>query len=125
MRVLLAIWAAKLSAVLGKTLGKKSSSTPGSIALRICPDIIKSLKTKITNEVIVVCGTNGKTTTNNLIASTLASDGYRVVCNNLGANMLSGIATAFALECDWLGRLRADYACLEVDEACNKDYYYH
>lgn len=117
MRVLLAIWAAKLLAVLGKAVGKKSSSTPGSIALRLCPDIIKRLKTKITNEVIVVCGTNGKTTTNNLIASTLTSDGHRVVCNNLGANMLSGIATAFALECDWLGRLRADYACLEVDEA--------
>ena len=117
MRLLLAIWAAKLSAILGKIMGKKSTSTPGSIALRICPDIIKKLKTKVKNEVIVTCGTNGKTTTNNIVASALSEGGQKVVCNRLGANMLSGVAAAFALSCDWLGRLDADYASLEVDEA--------
>lgn len=125
MRVLLAIWAAKLSAAFGKLLGKKSTSTPGSIALKICPDIIKILKTKIKKEVIVVCGTNGKTTTNNLIASALTHGGYRVVCNHLGANMLSGVATAFVLDCSWLGRLNADYACLEVDEAYTAKVFKH
>ena len=43
MRLLFAIWAAKLSAIAGVILGKKSSSGPGSIALRICPDLIKRL----------------------------------------------------------------------------------
>ena len=101
MRLLLAIWAAKLSAVLGKIIGKKSTSTPGSIALRICPDIIKKLKTKVKNEVIVTCGTNGKTTTNNIVASALSEKNKKVVCNRLGANMLSGVAAAFALLCLW------------------------
>lgn len=117
MRKLLAIWAAKLSAIVGVLLGKKSSSTPGVIALKICPDLIKILKKNIKHQVIVTCGTNGKTTTNNLLYSALSKCGYRVVCNKLGANMLSGVATAFALECDIFGRLKADYACLEVDEA--------
>ncbi|MBR5155048.1 MAG: DUF1727 domain-containing protein [Clostridia bacterium] len=117
MRKILAIWAAKISAVLGVVLGKKSSSTPGAIALKICPDLIKKLKGNIKNQVIVTCGTNGKTTTNNLLYSALTKCGYKVVCNKLGANMLTGIATAFALECDVFGRLKADYACLEVDEA--------
>lgn len=117
MRMLVAIWAAKLSAVLGIALRKKSSSTPGAIALKLCPDIIKKLKKNIKKQVIVVCGTNGKTTTNNLMSLALKNSGYRVVCNSLGANMLSGVATAFALQCNWLGRLKADYACLEVDEA--------
>lgn len=117
MRKILAIWAAKLSAVAGIVLGKKSSSGPGTIALKICPDIIERLAKKVSGKIIVTCGTNGKTTTNNLMYAALTKCGYKVICNRLGANMLSGIATAFALECDWLGRVKADYACLEVDEA--------
>ncbi len=117
MRKIIAIWAAKLSAIAGRLLGKNSSSGPGTIALKICPDIIEKLKGNIKYKVIVTCGTNGKTTTNNLIYSALTQSGYKVLCNNLGANMLSGVATAFALRCNWLGKFRADYACLEVDEA--------
>ena len=96
MRKILAVWAAKLSAVAGVVLGKKSSSGPGSIALRICPDLIEKLSKGISKKVIATCGTNGKTTTNNLICSALTKCGYKVVCNKLGANMLSGVATAFA-----------------------------
>ena len=117
MRKILAIWAAKLSAVAGRIMGKNSSSGPGTIALKICPDLIERLKGNIRHKVIVTCGTNGKTTTNNLIYSALTKCGYTVVCNNLGANMLSGVATALALECNWLGSFKVDYACLEVDEA--------
>ncbi len=117
MRLILAIWAAKLSSLVGKIIGKKSSSTPGAIALKICPDIIKILAKSIKGKIIVTCGTNGKTTTNNLIYSALLKCGYRVVCNTLGANMLSGVATAFAMDCNIFGKLKADYACLEIDEA--------
>ena len=117
MRKILAVWAAKLSSVAGIIMGKKSSSGPGAIALKICPDLIKRLSKGIKHQVIVTCGTNGKTTTNNLLYSALKEGGHKVVCNTLGANMLTGVATAFAMECDWLGRLKADYACLEVDEA--------
>lgn len=117
MRKLLAIWAAKLSAVVGRILGKKSSSSPGSIALKICPELIKQLKKNISGEIIVTCGTNGKTTTNNLLCAALTKSGYKVLCNRLGANLLGGIATAFTEECSWLGRFKADFACLEVDEA--------
>jgi len=117
MRKLIAIWAAKLSAVAGKIIGKKSSAGPGTIALKICPDLIEKLRSNIKYKVIVTCGTNGKTTTNNLLYSALTKNGYKLLCNNLGANMLSGVATAFALKCNWLGRFKADYACLEIDEA--------
>lgn len=117
MRKILAVWAAKLSAVAGRVIGKKSSSGPGTIALKICPDIIERLAENITEKIIVTCGTNGKTTTNNLLYTALTNSGYKVVCNRLGANMLSGIATAFALDCNWFGKIKADYACLEVDEA--------
>ena len=108
MRKLIAIWAAKLSAVAGKIIGKKSSSSPGVIALKICPDLIERLKKNIKKDVIVTCGTNGKTTTNNLLYTALTKSGFKVLCNRLGANMLGGVATAFALECDWLGRFSVD-----------------
>lgn len=117
MRKLLAVWAAKLSAVLGRLIGKKSSSSPGVIALKICPDLIERLKGNIKYDCIITCGTNGKTTTNNLLCAALEKSGHKVLCNRLGANMLGGIATAFALECNIFGKFSADYACLEVDEA--------
>ena len=71
----------------------------------------------MSNGIIVTCGTNGKTTTNNLMASALEAKGYKVICNKLGANMLSGIATTVLQEMSIFGKLKADYACLEIDEA--------
>lgn len=117
MRKLLAVWAAKLASVAGRIVGKKSSATPGVIALKICPNLIGILKKNITRGVIVTCGTNGKTTTNNLLNTALEKCGYTTVCNKLGANMLGGIATTFAQACNIFGTFKADYAVLEIDEA--------
>lgn len=125
MRKLLAIWAAKISAVAGRLIGKKSSSSPGVIALKICPDLISRLSKNITHGVIVTCGTNGKTTTNNLLNTALLKCGYTTVCNNLGANMVGGIATTFALAADLKGGLKADWAVLEVDEASARRVFAH
>lgn len=117
MRLLIAIWAAKAASYLGKLLGKKSTSTPGQIALKICPDIIERMKKNIKGEVFAVCGTNGKTTTNNLLCSALENLGKKVLCNKIGANMLSGIANTFVLEASIFGKLNVDCACFEIDEA--------
>ncbi len=117
MRKLLAIWLGKVLTLAGKILGKKSSSSPGAYALKICPSFVGELPGHIDKGVIVTCGTNGKTTTNNLIASALEAKGYKVICNRLGANMLSGIATTLLREMSIFGSLKADYACLEIDEA--------
>lgn len=117
MRKLIAVWLGKLLTVAGKLIGKKSSASPGAYALKICPSLISDINKVVKNKVIVTCGTNGKTTTNNLICTALEAKGYKVLCNRLGANMMSGIATAYIQQADLLGRVRADYACLEIDEA--------
>ena len=117
MRKLLAVWAAKLAGVAGRLIGKKSSSSPGVLALKICPDLIQQLRKNIRKGIIVTCGTNGKTTTNNLLNTVLQKRGYTTVCNRLGANMLGGIATAFTDACNLFGTFSADYAVLEIDEA--------
>ena len=66
---------------------------------------------------VAITGTNGKTTTNNLLCSALEAEGKKVVCNHTGSNMLNGVAAAFAQNASLSGNLKADYACIEVDEA--------
>lgn len=117
MRKLIAIWVGKLLSVAGRLIGRKSSASPGAFALKLCPTLVSDINKIVTKKVIVTCGTNGKTTTNNLMASALEAKGYKVLCNKLGANMLSGIATTYIQAADILGRVKADYACLEIDEA--------
>ncbi len=116
MRKIIAVWITKILIVLGKLGGKKGSSTPGVFALKICPQILEILSKQVRSGIIVVCGTNGKTTTNNLLFSMLRDQGKRVVCNNVGSNMLEGVVTAFVSAAGIFGRLDADYACIEVDE---------
>ena len=61
-------------------------------------------------QVILVTGTNGKTTTTRLITAGLGALGQGVASNGFGANMEEGLAAA-------LGQApNAPYAVLEVDE---------
>ena len=135
---LLAIIAAKAALTACHLVGKPGSSLPGRAALKIDPHIINSLAAGIRRGIIVTCGTNGKTTTNNLLCAMLEAQGFRVVSNRLGANMIEGVAAAFATSANRplgylfgskrplgylfgakrpLGYLDADFACLEIDEA--------
>lgn len=101
----------------GKCMGKKGSSTPGIFALKLYPNILKELASQVRHKTIFVCGTNGKTTTNNLLDALLRQDNRKVVCNHVGANMLAGVACAYVSACSLTGRLDADYAAIECDEA--------
>lgn len=118
IRLILALLTARLLTFLIRFFGKgKGSSLPGRVALKIYPGLIRECKSRIKLGVIMVTGTNGKTTTNNMIARVLEGSGFSVLVNREGANLVTGIATVFANGTDILGRDRIDYACLEVDEA--------
>ena len=52
-----------------------------------------------------------------MLCAAIEAEGYRVVCNHTGSNMLNGVVAAFALAAGINGRLNADYACIEIDEA--------
>ena len=117
IRNIIAIITCKLLIIAGRLAGKKGSSAPGGIALKISPFVLKDLAKQVKKDIIVVCGTNGKTTTNNLIYTLLKSKGYNVVGNIIGANMLPGIACSFIDHASVFGKLNADYAAIECDEA--------
>ena len=117
VRRLIAIWAAKIISTACRISGRQGATLAGKIALKMDPNILKDLSGQVREKIFVVCGTNGKTTTNNLLCSAIEAEGKKLVCNNTGSNMLQGIVSAFVLAAGINGKLDADYACLEVDEA--------
>lgn len=117
VRRLLAIWTAKLVSTGCKLAGKQGVTLAGKIALKIDPKILHDLAGQVREKIFVVCGTNGKTTTNNLLCSAIESEGKKLVCNHTGSNMLDGVAAAFVLAAKNNGKLDADYASIEIDEA--------
>ena len=75
-------------------LHRQASTLPGRVALALDPGVIGHLAGRPARGSVVVCGTNGKTTTNNVLAQALEAAGLRVLCNRAGANMESGVAAA-------------------------------
>ncbi|MEJ1230012.1 MAG: MurT ligase domain-containing protein [Galbitalea sp.] len=65
---------------------------------------------------VVVTGTNGKTTVSNLLAEALKGEGLRVASNRYGSNLAAGVATALIDAVGWTGRSRADIAVIEMAE---------
>lgn len=121
LRRMLAVWAAKLTEKISVHIFHKQGVTwAGKVALGLCPTILSDLAKQVKHDIFMVCGTNGKTTTNNTLCAALEAEGFRVVCNHTGSNMLNGVAAAFVLAAGWNGNLNADYACLEVDEASTR-----
>src|SRR5688572_1174841 len=93
------------------------TSLPGKVARKVDAQLLGNLGKQIGKQVIAVTGTNGKTTTCGLLAKFLEESGQSIVHNQLGANMVPGITAALLKSSSLSGRLHADYAVLEVDEA--------
>ncbi len=117
IRAAAAIMAARILSFVCKAAGRQGVTMAGKLALKIDPGILKYLAGQVREGIFVVCGTNGKTTTNNLLCSAVESEGKKLVCNHTGSNMLAGVVASFVLAAKWNGKLDADYACIEIDEA--------
>lgn len=114
----------KLPIILGKSISVLSralklgegATWSGHVALALNPHFAKDILKKSGVKIILVAGTNGKTTTSKLLKSILEEDGKTVFLNQSGANLLNGIASAIISASDLSGTLRKDYAIFEVDE---------
>ncbi len=117
IRFWLALWAGKTVAKLMKMTGRKATTLPGLIAGKIDSRIINSLGMSFEKGTIIITGTNGKTTSNNLLAAILRAGNIRVAFNREGANMITGITGALLQNTSFWGKPLADILLLEVDEA--------
>jgi UDP-N-acetylmuramyl tripeptide synthase len=93
------------------------SALPGLFVEKISPDFIPSTLKQLPEGVVVISGTNGKTTTTKMVVALLESQGLKVFTNRTGSNFVRGVAAALLGDIDMKGKLDADIAVLELDEA--------
>lgn len=106
---------------------RPAANLPGKIALKIDPSLLDELRSKCTQGSVITVGTNGKTSTNSLLADAFEAAGRTIICNRTGANLAAGISSALlqqpaaqwgVFECDelWLAHvlphLRSNYVLL-------------
>lgn len=117
MNNILIILFGKFFSYLTTTLKLGNGSTwPGHIALRVNRNFIHDLLSKSQVKIIVIAGTNGKTTTAKMLTAILEKNSKSVMQNASGANLLNGIASSLLLRANILGKVTDDFAILEVDE---------
>lgn len=117
MRFLLTLWICKFIAFAVNLVDKKRGSNySGKIAIKLMPNFVAQFRKIDYNKVYFISGTNGKSTTTNLLNHTLLSAGKGVACNTEGANMMGGVATTLIKNSTLGGALNKEYLVLEIDE---------
>jgi lipid II isoglutaminyl synthase (glutamine-hydrolysing) len=93
------------------------SALPGLVVERVDPAFLAHALADLPRGIVVVSGTNGKTTTTKMLAAILREHGLRVFTNPTGSNFTRGVISSMLGEITLGGRLDADVAVLELDEA--------
>ncbi len=115
-RLSAALAAGKAVRVLSRFRGG-GSAMPGLITETIDPAVLRHTLSYVPRGIVVVTGTNGKTTTTKMLVAVLREHGLRVFTNPTGSNFTRGVISALLPEVSVLGHLDADVAVLELDEA--------
>ncbi|HBB76098.1 MAG: hypothetical protein A2186_03840 [Candidatus Levybacteria bacterium RIFOXYA1_FULL_41_10] len=117
MKNFLLIFLGKLILKLSRLFNLGSGSTwPGHIAISINPNFTTDVLRKSKSKIIIIAGTNGKTTTSLLIQTILEGAGYKTLHNKSGANLENGIASTLLEGISLGGRLPFDFLLFESDE---------
>ena len=122
IKVFTAILVCKAVRGLAKLFGR-GSSLPGKYALKICPDILAHLQ--LPELTIAVTGSNGKTSTVEMIAHVLQSDGHTVAYNKEGSNQIEGVVTFLIGDATMKGKVKSDVVLLEADERYARHVFKH
>jgi UDP-N-acetylmuramyl tripeptide synthase len=116
----LVVFISKLVTIMIRLTGKGAGGTwPGEVALRLRPTMLAEFINSINQQskIIVIAGTNGKTTTATLIESILHQARKKVIRNRSGANLDNGLLSALLSASNWFGNCHVEYVIFEVDEA--------
>jgi UDP-N-acetylmuramyl tripeptide synthase len=112
----LAVAAGKAARAASRLRGG-GSALPGLVVETVDPRFLTHALAGLPRGVVVVTGTNGKTTTTKMLVAILREHGLTVFTNPTGSNFTRGVISSMLAEIPLSGRLRADIAVLELDEA--------
>jgi len=105
----------RLVRVLARLRGG-GSAFPGLVVLKLAPRFLEHAVEQLPLGVVLVSGSNGKSTTTNMLVSVLRAHGVSVFTNPSGGNIPQGVASSLLASVSPTGRIREDLAVLEVDE---------
>ena len=89
---------------------RPAASLPGKMALKVDPSLLADLRGRCSEGMLITVGTNGKTSTNNILADAFEAAGFSVACNRTGANLVAGVSSAL------LQAKRPQWGIIECDE---------
>lgn len=112
----LTIKISKLVLAISKLRGG-GSALPGLVLEKLNPNFAKKSLSALPYGVVVISGTNGKTSTTKMVVKILEDQNLKVFTNRTGSNFLRGVGSSLLQICDSKGRIDADIAVLELDEA--------
>lgn len=114
MRVILSCIVCRLVHFILQKLGRGATTLPGRIALKVKRNVLTDLSKNV--KVIIVTGTNGKTTSCRIIEEGLKQAGKTYFINKSGANLITGITSSFIMNSTISGKNKYEYAIVECDE---------
>lgn len=114
MRVILACLVCRLVTFILHKMGRGATTLPGRVALKVKRNVLYDLSKNV--KVIIVTGTNGKTTSCRIIEEGLKTAGKTYFINKSGANLITGITASFIMNSTVTGKNKCEYAIVECDE---------
>ena len=117
IRFFIALYVAKFLAFGISIIDKnRGTNLPGLFALKIDPSFCRHMRGIHSKKTIFITGTNGKSTTTNLLAAIFREANIPTAVNLEGANLLPGVAATLLKNCSMAGRLKQEYIIMETDE---------
>lgn len=114
MKVFLSCLVCRLVTFILQKLGRGATTLPGRVALKVKRNVLSDLSKNV--KVIIVTGTNGKTTSCRIIEEGLKTAGKTYFINKSGANLITGITASFIMNSTITGKNKMEYAIVECDE---------
>jgi len=118
IRLFCTILLSKIMIYFLRVIKRGGTSLPGKIANKLYPGVLKDIAANF--YIVMVTGTNGKTTTSRIIEQILKEAEISYIANKSGANLISGITTTFLQSVNLFGRSSVSTALIEIDEAAFK-----
>lgn len=114
MKVLISCLVCRFVHFVLQKMGRGATTLPGRVALKVKRNILSDLSKNV--KVIIVTGTNGKTTSCRIIEEGLKTAGKTYFINKSGANLITGITSSFIMNSTVTGKNKYEYAIVECDE---------